>query len=101
MKTNPLKFHHCPREQNVAGEKAPADGPSMKTEPPPHRIIPNQEPVGEWPTTDLRCFACGKPGNLASECPDKEAKARNDAYLASQPSRPVGRSQPAENADRA
>ncbi|OWY97966.1 LOW QUALITY PROTEIN: hypothetical protein PHMEG_00031386 [Phytophthora megakarya] len=39
-----------------------------------------------WVNTG-RCFACGTDVHFARECPDKEAKARNDAYLASLPQR--------------
>lgn len=44
---------------------------------------------GEWANSgssgfreESKCYACGKPGHFADRCPDPEAKARNDAYLA-------------------
>ncbi|KAE9259345.1 hypothetical protein PR003_g34827 [Phytophthora rubi] len=44
---------------------------------------------GEWVNggnsgfrEESKCYACGKPGHFADRCPDPEAKARNDAYLA-------------------
>lgn len=32
---------------------------------------------------DMRCYACREFGHFARECPNAEAKAQNDAFLAS------------------
>lgn len=68
--------------------------PAVKEEPLP-RVAPVAPVAPAVPTTttaaaspstsrygEQRCYACGELGHFADRCPDEEAKARNDAYLA-------------------
>jgi hypothetical protein len=87
-----------PKRRKGAVKKAVTDRPPMKAGDP--SSSPPGPRGGRWPTVALGCFACGQPGHFARESPDEAAKARNDAFLASQAGGPADRSPPAENAGR-
>ncbi|KAG3234341.1 hypothetical protein PI124_g20603 [Phytophthora idaei] len=70
------------KKQKAAIRKAKVPAQMGKDEP---QARGTESRTGKWPTTDYRCYACGKPGYFAKECPDPEAKTRSEAYLASRP----------------
>jgi hypothetical protein len=83
------------RNKQKAARKSAGAVRVAKAEP---KSVDTEQKPPRWPNADTRCFACEGPGHFARECTDPEARARNDAYLAS---RAATQGSTAENTDRA
>lgn len=82
-----------PKLKFVARRVLEVKTPAVKREAVPAApvvVAPPATPAAPEPTVAAatsryggqRCYACGGEGHFADRCPDAEAKARNDAYLA-------------------
>ncbi|OWZ08465.1 hypothetical protein PHMEG_00018991 [Phytophthora megakarya] len=66
------------KQKTVANRQKAATRLAKGVEDP--REKPDQKPPSrDW--SDVKCYACYQPGYIEANCPDTEARARNEAYL--------------------